>query len=105
MTEFQRRVAQAFDGNHGVWFHPFEDKIAVWYGEASVRVFDPTTFEEVNTHTIGIAYREDVEYDTVESAVDVILSELGFYRNKERKQFDVDGFDSDDIDVPEEGSA
>lgn len=91
MTPHNRRVAQALDGNHGVWFHPFEDKIAVWYGEARVRVFNSATFEEENTHTIGVAYREDVEYESIEAAVDVTLSELGYYRNKDDRMDDLEG--------------
>lgn len=55
MTEHQRNVARALEGNEGVWFHPFEDRIAVWYGDKIVELFDSQTWESLQRHFLPVA--------------------------------------------------
>lgn len=91
MPKRQRELGKALQGNHGVWVHLEETKIAVWYGKWRVSVYNSETFEHIDDISISAAYDPDIEYEVIETAVDVSLSQIGYHRGKENKSVDIDG--------------
>lgn len=49
LSDHQKRVASALEGNVGVWFNTRNERVAVWYGEPEVRIFDSRTWDEIET--------------------------------------------------------
>jgi len=80
MSDHQRNVAQALEGNERIFFHPFEDRIAVWYGQALIKIFDSQTWEQVDNKRVPLAHKPDTDLSDVESAVVVSLAADGYER-------------------------
>lgn len=76
MSDYQRRVQRALEGNHGVWFHTEDERIAVWYGEWGAPIYDSRTWEEVDYVEIPIG---GCLHDRDER-IDIALTERGFDR-------------------------
>jgi len=81
MTPHQRSVQRALEGNERVWFHPHEDKIAVWYGGACISVYNSKTwdeFDELSVKTIGGDGEKSIA--EMEDSVVMKLAARGFDR-------------------------
>lgn len=76
LTNFRR----AFEDNERVWYHPDKGLLAIWYGGATVNIYEADTFQEVDMFTQSVAFRDDVELSTVENAIENRLAQRGFYR-------------------------
>jgi hypothetical protein len=74
-----RNFRRVFEDNERVWFHPNKGLIAVWYGGATVNIYDADTFEEVDMFTQSMAF-EDYELEKIETAIGVRLAQDGFIR-------------------------
>jgi hypothetical protein len=77
MTDHQSNVQQALEGNERVFFHPFEDRIAVWYGGPQINVYNSRTWENTNVYNVRSHGRELAE---VEKAVENKLATRGYDR-------------------------
>jgi len=73
-------MRRALEDNERVFFHPEKALIAVWCGGATVNIYDPQTWEEVDMFTQSIAFRDDSTLEDVENAITVRLAERGFVR-------------------------
>ncbi len=71
-----RRV---FEDNERVWFHPNKALLAVWYGGATVNIYDADTFKEVDMFTQSMAFG-DHTMEKLETAINVRLAQDGFVR-------------------------
>lgn len=78
MSDHQKKVARVLEGNERVYFHPFEDKIAVWHGGPQVQIVNPKTWKEIDVFNVKVANRGLSE---IEDAVWVSLVKRGFDRN------------------------
>jgi hypothetical protein len=74
-----RNFRRVFEDNERVWFHPHNGQIAVWYGGATVNIYDAETFEEVDMFTQSMAFG-DHELEKLETAIDIRLEQDGFVR-------------------------
>lgn len=78
VSDHQRRVRQILEGNERVWFHPFEDLLAVWHGGPQVSIVSSRTFEEMRCINVKTASRTLSE---IEDAISVKLIGRGFVRD------------------------
>jgi len=78
VSDHQRRVRQILEGNERVWFHPFEDLLAVWHGGPQVSIVSSRTFEEMRVFNVKTFDRSQSE---IEDAASVKLIGRGFARN------------------------
>lgn len=82
MTQHQENVQQALEGAERVYFHPFEDKLAIWHGGPQITIVSSRTFGEidaVNVRTVGKSLSE------VEDSVTTKVARLGFDRTGRTK--------------------
>jgi hypothetical protein len=76
-SEHQKTVRRALEGNERVWFHPFEDKLAIWYGGPQITIVSSRTFEDltvVNIRSVGRTFEE------MEVSAEVKVARRGFDR-------------------------
>jgi len=60
-SDHQKKVRQALEGNERVWFHPEDDKLAIWHGGPQITIVSSRTFEELevlNIRTHGRTIQE-----------------------------------------------
>lgn len=76
-SDHQRNVRQALEGNERVWFHPHEDKLAIWHGGPQVTIVSSRTFEELDVLNVKVFNRS---MDEIEDAITVKLVSRGFDR-------------------------
>ena len=77
VSDHQRRVRQILEGNERVFFHPFEDLLAVWHGGPQVTIISSRTFEELRVFNVKTAGRNLSE---IEDVVSVECCGRGFER-------------------------
>lgn len=76
-SDHQENVRRALEGNERVWFHPSEDKLAIWHGGPQVSIVSSRTFEDLDVLNVKVWNRTTAE---VEDAVTVKLAARGFDR-------------------------
>jgi len=76
-SDHQRNVRQILEGNERVWFHPFDDLLAVWHGGPQIAIVNSRTWEETDVINIKSANRTLSE---MEDAATVKLASRGFDR-------------------------
>lgn len=77
MSDHQVNVQQALEGNERVYFHPFEDKLAIWHGGPQITIVSSRTWEELDVINVKTAMRSMSE---IEDAVTVKVVGRGFDR-------------------------
>lgn len=70
MSDHQRIVVRALEGAERIYFKPFDDQIAVWYGKSLITVYNPRNWAELENKTV----KPDPD------AVEVMMSDEGFDR-------------------------
>jgi hypothetical protein len=76
--EKAENMRRAFEGNERVYFHE-NGTLAVWYGGATVNIFDAETFEEVDMFTVTEGFRDSTISETEEAVHRNLINE-GFRR-------------------------
>jgi hypothetical protein len=77
MSDHQVAVQQALEGNERVWFHPFKDRLAVWYGGAKVKIIDSATWEQLDMFMVRVS---NFDMEEIENQVEIELMGRGFDR-------------------------
>lgn len=77
MSEHQRNVRKALEGNERVWYHPTDEKLAVWHGGAQIIIVSSRTFEQMEMLTISAIGRS---FEQMEDEATVKLAQRGFER-------------------------
>jgi len=76
-SDHQKNVRQILEGSERVWFHPFDDLLAVWHGGPQISIVSSRTWEEMDVINIKSANRTLSE---MEDAATVKLASRGFDR-------------------------
>lgn len=76
-SDHQKQVRKVLEGNERVWFHPEDEKLAIWYGGIYATIVDSRTFEEIDEIFLNSYDRSTHEN---EKALVVSLTTRGFDR-------------------------
>lgn len=78
VTDHQRNVIRALEGNERVYYHESDNLIAVWHGGPQIQIFDSRSWENFNVVTVRTSNKSQSQ---IEKRVEIKLRQMGYNRS------------------------